>query len=148
MLKLLRERQLKDVGRISGRSGLRGILIRIEEVLDQMEGPPLPGLGSHDTRKFLRINCQTMPWLVSEGILACEKALHPRSRKSMQLFRHEVLEDFLAKYETCGRMSHRFGMKPPYVVKELAALGVNPIPVERSMSVIYRRRDLPMSYSQ
>lgn len=70
-------------------------------------------------------------------------ALHPRTRKSIRLFRHDEIDKFLAEYETVDRLSHRFATKPPYIVKQLKQLGLEPLDVERNMSVIYRRRDLP-----
>ncbi|MEC7259798.1 MAG: hypothetical protein VXW58_18460, partial [Pseudomonadota bacterium] len=120
-----------------------GICVSKEELLDELEGPPLPGLGSEELRKYLRINCMTTPWLVSNGFLKAEMALHPRTRKSIRLFRHDEIDKFLAEYETVGRLSHRFATKPPYIVKQLKQQGLEPLDVERNMSVIYRRRDLP-----
>lgn len=82
----------------------------------------------------------TTPWLVSNGFLKAEMALHPRTRKSIRLFRYDEIDKFLAEYETVGRLSHRFATKPPYIVKQQ---GLEPLDVKRNMSVIFRRRDLP-----
>lgn len=143
VLQLLMDRRLRTVGILKGKVGLSGICIAIEEVLDELEGPPLAGLGSDELRKYLRINCMTTPWLVSNGFLKSEMVLHPRTRKSIRLFRHEVIEQFLNKYETVGRLSRRLATKPPYVVRQLKQIGLEPLPVERNMSVIYHRSDLP-----
>ncbi len=145
LLRLLLDKRLKTVGRINDRAGISGICVAKEELLDELEGPPLLGLGSDELRKHLRINCLTIPWLVSEGFLLSEKALHPRTRKSVQLFRYNEINRFLAKYETVGRLSHRLAKRSCHLVKQLKQQGIEPMAVERNMSVIYRRQDLPDS---
>ncbi len=146
VLQLLLDQRLKTVSKLESRCGISGVCVAREEVLDLLEGPPLPGLGSIELRKYLRINCLTTPWLVSNGFLKSELALHPRTRKSVQLFRYNEIDKFLAEYETVGRLSHRLTTKPPYVVKQLKQKGLEPLDVERNMSVIYRRRDLPEEF--
>lgn len=146
VIHLLVSRQLSIVGRLPHEVGLKAICVSKEEVLDRLEGPPLPGLGSIGLRKYLGINCATIPWLVSNGYLWSERASHPRTRKSIRLFRYEAIEQFLSSYETVGRISHRLNKKPPYVVKLLKGQGIEPIPVERNMSVFFRREDLPIDF--
>ena len=143
MPKLLLDQRLKTVGKLEGRCGISGLCVATEEVLDLLEGPPLPGPSSYELRKHLRINCMTTPRLVSNGFLKSEVALHPRTRKSIRLLRYDQIGQFLAEYETVGRLSHRLATKPPYVVKQLRQKDMDPLAVERNMSVIYRRRDLP-----
>lgn len=145
LLQLLLDKRLKTVGRLTDHAGISGICIAKEELLDELEGPPLPGLSSEELRKHLRINFLTIPWLVSKGLLAPEKALHPRTRKSIQLFRYSEINRFLAEYETVGRMSHRLTKRSCHLVKQLKQQGIEAMAVERNMSVIYRRRDLPDS---
>ncbi|WP_339978546.1 hypothetical protein [Gymnodinialimonas mytili] len=146
MLQLLLDQRLKTVGKLEGRCGISGLFVAREEVLDLLERPPLPGLSSNELRKHLCINCVTTPWLVSNGFLKSEVALHPRTRKSIRLFRYDEIDRFLAEYETVGRLSHRLATKPPYVVKQLKHKGLKLLAVERNMSVIYRRRDLPNEF--
>jgi hypothetical protein len=146
VLQLLLEQRLKTVGKLEGRVGISGICVAKEELLDELEGPPLLGFGSDEFRKYLRINCMTTPWLVTNGFIKSEMVLHPRTRKSIRLFRHEAIEQFLKKYETVGRLSHRLATKPPYIVRQLKQIGLESLPVERNMSVIYHRRDLPEEF--
>ncbi|MDW3223400.1 MAG: TniQ family protein [Paracoccaceae bacterium] len=145
LLQLLLDKRLKTVGRLTDHAGISGICIAKEELLDELEGPPLPGLSSEQLRKHLRINYLTIPWLVSRGLLSTEKVLHPRTRKSVQLFRYDEINRFLAEYETVGRLSYRWTTRSYQLVKELKQQGIEAMAVERNMSVIYRRRDLPDS---
>ncbi|MEM9578453.1 MAG: TniQ family protein [Pseudomonadota bacterium] len=145
LLWLLLDKRLKTVGRLEDHAGISGICVAKEELLDELEGPPLPGLGSGELRKHLRINFLTIPWLVSKGFLTPKKALHPRTRKSVQLFRYDEINKFLAEYETIGRLSHRLTKRSSHLVKQLKQEGIEPMAVERNMSVIYRRSDLPDS---
>jgi hypothetical protein len=148
VLELLLKNRLTNTGIFEDKVGLSAILVSKEEVLDQLEGPPLRGLSSEKLRRHLGINTSTVPWLVSNGYLLSEHVPHPRTRKSIRLFRYEEVERFLEKYETAGRISHRLQKKPPFVLKLLKCQGVEPIPVERNMSVFFRREDLPIDFLQ
>ncbi len=146
VIQLLLNGELRSVWRLASKQGLRAIHLSKLEVLDQMEGPPLPGVGSVELRKLLAINYETIPWLEANGFLVSEKAADPRTQKSMRLFRFEVIDRFLNSYETVGRISHRLHKKPPYIVKLLKDKGIEPILVERNMSVFFRREDLPVDF--
>jgi len=146
VIRLLLNGELKRVWRLACEQGLRAIHLSKVEVLDQLEGPPLPGVGSVELRKLLAINYETIPWLEANGLLVSEKAADPRTQKSMRLFRFEAIERFLNSYETVGRISHRLHRKPPYIVKLLKDQGIAPIPVEHNMSVFFRREDLPVDF--
>lgn len=146
VIRLLLNGELESVWRLASEQGLRAIHLSKVEVLDQLEGPPLPGVGSVELRKLLAINYETIPWLEANGLLVSEKAADPRTQKSMRLFRFEVIERFLNTYETVGRISHRLHKKPPYIVKLLKDQGIAPIPVEHNMSVFFRREDLPVDF--
>ena len=146
VLELLLKNRLTNTGTLEGKAGLSAILITKEEVLDHLEGPPLKGFSSEELRRHLGINSSTVPWLVSNGYLQSEHVPHPRSRKLIRLFKHEEIERFLEKYETVGRISHRLHKKPPFVLKLLKGHGIEPVPVERNMSVFFRREDLPVDF--
>lgn len=143
VLQLLLDQRLKTVGKLENRCEIGGVCVAREEVPDLLEGPPLSGPSSDELRKHLRIKCMTTRRLVSNGFLKSEVALHPRTRKSIRLFRYDQIDQFLAEYETVGRLIYRLATKPPYVVKQLKQKDLEPLAVERNMSVIYRRRDLP-----
>lgn len=146
VLSLLINHQLESVARLEGSTGLNGIFVSKQEVLDQLEGPPLEGLGSDKVRRYLRINALTVPWLAKKKLLKPERVLHPRTKKLVHLYRHSEVDRFLEAYETAGRLAKRLNLSPQKTVAMLKQEGLEPLPVKRNMSAIFLKKELPTPY--
>lgn len=145
LLALVWEGKLTRTRALRGRFGLASIVFDLEETSGFFRAPELPRTDSwplDDARRHLRISSSTMTLIKKLGLIDVIRIPHHRTRQLASFITQDVMREFLAKYETLGRLAHFEHVQAKSVQARLNRLKIDPLPFPSPHSKIYRREDL------
>jgi hypothetical protein len=144
IVRLIVDDRVAWVGRLAEVQGLAAILVDIEEIRSLTRLPDLCGLTPADALRALRVNCKVTAGLLKAGAFRTITQPHPIKRNPQVVIPFEEIERFKAEYISLFTAARSQGKHMPVLLRELRALGVQPVPqFEGVGATFFKRADIP-----
>jgi hypothetical protein len=140
IVRLIVDDRLAWVGRRAGVEGLMAILVDLEEIRPLTKLPELKGLIPADALRALRVSFKTMAGLLKVGALKTIVQRHPIKRNPQVVIPFEEIERFKAEFTSLFLLAHERGKYMAVLLRELKALGVQPVPEFEGVGATFFRR--------
>jgi TniQ len=144
ILRLIIDGRLAWIGRLAGVHGLAAILVDLDEVKSMTTLPDLGGLIPANALRALRVNCKVMTGLLRVGAFKTVVQRHPIKRNPQVVIPFEEIERFKSEYVSLFTAARSQGKHMPVLLRELRALGVQPVPQFKGVgATFFKRADVP-----
>lgn len=118
--------KLSWVGRRRGVTGLRSIVVNVDEVRGLLRGPDLRGRTRRHAQLVLRISNRTMNALIERGIIATTMQRHPSVARDVIVIAPEQLDQFAARYMRPTEVAAQLGVPIRSLSAVLRGHGIKP----------------------
>jgi hypothetical protein len=144
IVRLIVDQRLAWVGRLPDVHGLAAILVDIEEIRSLTRLPDLDGLIPAEALRPLRVSSGVMAGLLKAGAFRTTVQRHPTKRNPQTVIPFAEIERFKSEYVSLFTAARSQGKHMPVLLRELRALGIDPVPqFEAVGATFFKRADIP-----
>lgn len=122
--------------------GFRGVFADPEEVWNQLAVDPETGITKVELKTLLRVNDSTLKYLTENNFLELRTVNRSRRKRPVGLVGVESLRRFVSDHVTLGLIALDEGIQAQGVHTKFQRLGIDPLPLCKKLSLIYRRSDI------
>jgi hypothetical protein len=142
LLRMVWERRLRRLYLRPGLCGLHALVFDRKEVPECLETPKHNGWSCEEARRILGVASCTITFLHRNHLIKTLRTSHHRTRRTCNMITPVAMAEFLAEYETLGRLAKDENRQAKSVLAKLERLGIEPLPLPAPHSKIFRREEL------
>jgi hypothetical protein len=127
VVRLILDRKLDWVGRLTGVRGYLSVLVDSDEVRRKVRGPNFDGLSISMVKTELRATSKVVWALVSAGLLPTKRVVNPANGRRITVVSRADMDAFRSSYVSLSELATERGIGAEEMAAELESTGAKPM---------------------